>query len=111
MAHAHGVQRSTNKQASGGPRRQRSAANCSRACLANALPIRCYRQRSAPAIKGQDEIHGNGISDTMEGMVNEEMIWSEDKTRIRKNRTCCIDVALAWVADSYTNSFANLLWN
>jgi hypothetical protein len=47
----------------------------------------------------------------MEGMVKEEMIWSEDKTRIRKNRTCCIDVALAWVADSYTNSFANLLWN
>jgi len=44
-------------------------------------------------------------------MVNEEMIWSEDKTRIRKNRTRCIDVALAWVADSYTNSFANLLWN
>jgi hypothetical protein len=47
----------------------------------------------------------------MEGMVKEEMVWSEDKTRIRKKRTCCIDVALAWVADSYANSFANLLWN
>jgi hypothetical protein len=47
----------------------------------------------------------------MEGMVKEEMVWSEDKARIRKKRTCCIDVALAWVADSYANSFANLLWN